>query len=138
MVTTQPTAHDAADLVNPVTETVGWGSTRFERDLLPHLERLYSTALQMTDSPVEAEDLVQETFANAYVLPHQIQPGTNLREWLYGILITTYADNHQPRQRRTGQGPVGKVENRLATSAGAQSLASPGGLQAQLLHRLSS
>jgi RNA polymerase sigma-70 factor (ECF subfamily) len=90
----------------------------------------------MTDGPADAEDLVQETFANAYQSLHQVRPGTNLREWLYGILISTYADIYHPRQRRTGQGPVGRVEKTLAASAGAQSLASPGRTQAQLLHPL--
>ncbi|HZB32710.1 MAG TPA: sigma factor, partial [Streptosporangiaceae bacterium] len=38
---------------------------RFQRDVLPFLDQLYSAALRMTRNPADAEDLVQETFAKA-------------------------------------------------------------------------
>jgi RNA polymerase sigma-70 factor (ECF subfamily) len=53
----------------------------------------------MTDSPAAAEDLVQDAFANAFLSLHQVRPGTNLRAWLYGILITAYVDGYQRRHR---------------------------------------
>ena len=33
----------------------------FEAEARPHLDTLYSTALRLTRSPVDAEDLVQDT-----------------------------------------------------------------------------
>jgi RNA polymerase sigma-70 factor (ECF subfamily) len=89
----------------------------------------------MTDSPADAENLVEDTFANAYVSFHQVRPSRNLREWLYGILINTYVDGYQRQQRRARQEPIEQVRDRLEASAGAQSLASPSATQAQL-HRL--
>ncbi|HEY7487463.1 MAG TPA: sigma factor, partial [Streptosporangiaceae bacterium] len=49
---------------------------RFERDVLPFLDQLYSAALRMTRNPADAEDLVQETFAKAFASFHQFREGT--------------------------------------------------------------
>lgn len=47
-------------------------ASRFEREALPHLSRLYLAALRMTDDPADAGALVRETFARAYRdYPHQ-------------------------------------------------------------------
>jgi RNA polymerase sigma-70 factor (ECF subfamily) len=72
----------------------------------------------MTDSPADAEDLVQDSFAEACGSFHEVRPGTNLREWLYRILITTYVDGYQ--RRRPQQGPVGHVQDRSLAPAPAQ------------------
>jgi len=44
-----------------MTETVEQRTDRFQRDVLPYLDQLYSAALRMTRNPADAEDLVQET-----------------------------------------------------------------------------
>ena len=38
----------------------------FEAEARPHLDGLYSMALRLTRSPVDAEDLVQDTLVRAY------------------------------------------------------------------------
>jgi RNA polymerase sigma-70 factor, ECF subfamily len=73
---------------------------RFEAEVLPLLDRLYSAALRYTRNPTDAEDLVQETVAKAYRSFHQYQPGTNLRAWLYRVLHTTYISMYRKAQRR--------------------------------------
>ncbi len=73
---------------------------RFEDEVLPLLDRLYSAALRYTRNPTDAEDLVQETVAKAYRSFHQYQPGTNLRAWLYRVLHTTYISMYRKAQRR--------------------------------------
>ena len=75
-------------------------SERFEAEVLPLLDRLYSAALRYTRNPADAEDLVQETVAKAYRSFHQYQPGTNLRAWLYRVLHTTYISMYRKAQRR--------------------------------------
>ena len=74
--------------------------TRFEAEVLPQLDRLYSAAIRYTRDPTDAEDLVQETVAKAYRSFHQYQPGTNLRAWLYRVLHTTYISMYRKAQRR--------------------------------------
>src|SRR5213592_2830676 len=59
--------------VGPVPETLEERGERFEQEVLPFLDQLYSAALRMTRNPADAEDLVQETFAKAYASFHQFQ-----------------------------------------------------------------
>ncbi|MFO7779751.1 MAG: sigma-70 family RNA polymerase sigma factor [Nitriliruptoraceae bacterium] len=73
---------------------------RFESEVLPHLDRLYSAALRYTRDATDAEDLVQETVAKAYRSFHQYREGTNLKAWLYRILHTTYISMYRKAQRR--------------------------------------
>ena len=73
---------------------------RFEAEVLPHLDRLYSAALRYTRNSSDAEDLVQETIAKAFRSFHQYRPGTNLKAWLYRILHTTYISMYRKAQRR--------------------------------------
>jgi RNA polymerase sigma-70 factor, ECF subfamily len=73
---------------------------RFEAEVLPHLDRLYSAALRYTRDPTDAEDLVQESIAKAYRSFHQYRQGTNLKAWLYRILHTTYISMYRKAQRR--------------------------------------
>jgi len=61
----------------------------FEADALASLDSLYRTALRLTHSPADAEDLVQETYLKAFRAADQFKPGTNLRAWLFTILHNT-------------------------------------------------
>jgi RNA polymerase sigma-70 factor (ECF subfamily) len=76
---------------------------QFERDVLPHLRRLYPAALRMTRNASDAEDLVQETSAKAYAAFHQFKPGTNLRAWLNRILANTFINGYRKRRREPVQ-----------------------------------
>ena len=85
--------------VSPVPETLEERGERFEQEVLPYLDQLYSAALRMTRNPADAEDLVQETFAKAYASFHQFQQGTNLKAWLFRILTNTFINTYRKRQR---------------------------------------
>ncbi|AWS49072.1 RNA polymerase subunit sigma-24 [Streptosporangium sp. 'caverna'] len=108
-------------------ETLEQRSIRFERDVMPYLDQLYSAALRMTRNPADAEDLLQETFAKAFASFHQFQEGTNLKAWLYRILTNTFINSYRKKQREPKQSGAEEIEDwQLAraeshTSAGLKS-----------------
>jgi RNA polymerase sigma-70 factor (ECF subfamily) len=61
--------------------------SRFEREALPHLPRLYPAALRLADDPADADELVEETFARAYEDFGRRPAGTSPLAWLYRILV---------------------------------------------------
>jgi len=65
-------------------------SESFEQLAMPHFERLYNFACWLTQDRLEAEDLVQETYAKALKGFSSFQPGTNFRAWIYKILRNTF------------------------------------------------
>jgi RNA polymerase sigma-70 factor (ECF subfamily) len=84
---------------------------RFQRDVLPYLDQLYSAALRMTRNPADAEDLVQETFAKAFASFHQFKEGTNLKAWLYRILTNTFINSYRKKQREPKQSGAEDIED---------------------------
>ncbi|WP_090772879.1 sigma-70 family RNA polymerase sigma factor [Nonomuraea maritima] len=92
-------------------ETLEQRGERFERDVMPYLEQLYSAALRMTRNPADAEDLLQETFAKAFASFHQFQEGTNLKAWLYRILTNTFINSYRKKQREPKQSGTEEIED---------------------------
>ena len=112
-----------AEEVGPVPETLEQRDQRFEQDVLPFLDQLYSAGLRMTRNPADAEDLVQETFAKAYASFHQFQEGTNLKAWLFRILTNTFINSYRKRQREPQRSGTEEVEDwQLAQAASHTSL----------------
>jgi RNA polymerase sigma-70 factor (ECF subfamily) len=97
--------------VPSTTETVEQRQERFQRDVLPFLDQLYSAALRMTRNPADAEDLVQETFAKAFASFHQFKEGTNLKAWLYRILTNTFINSYRKKQRQPQQAATEEIED---------------------------
>src|SRR5712691_11698009 len=71
----------------------------FESAALAFLDALYRTALRMTRSESDAEDLVQETYIRAFRFRDQCTPGTNLKAWLFRILTNTFINEYRRRSR---------------------------------------
>jgi RNA polymerase sigma-70 factor (ECF subfamily) len=86
-----------------MTEPDGDQMSRFTCEAVPYMSRLYPTALRLTRNHCDAEDLIQETFAKAYVKFHQFSPGTNLKAWLHTILVRTFYSSCRHRDRRVGE-----------------------------------
>src|SRR5262245_48466081 len=59
----------------------------FEAEAMPHLNDLYRGASSMLGNRTEAEDIVQETYLQAWKSFHRFTPGTNCRAWLFKILF---------------------------------------------------
>lgn len=95
-------SHDGGELVvvDRDKESVAERTKRFERDALAFKNQLYSAAMRYTRNPDDAQDLLQDTYAKAFVSFHQFEPGTNLKAWLYRVLTTTFINNYRKGQRR--------------------------------------
>src|SRR5438445_11137134 len=70
----------------------------FESEALSYIDALYRTALRMTRSEADAEDVVQETYIKALRFREQFTPGTNLKAWLFRILTNTFINSYRRRQ----------------------------------------
>lgn len=57
---------------------------------LPHTRSLLRVARRLTWDRAAAEDLVQETMLSAWRAFHQFHAGTNLRAWLFRILMNAF------------------------------------------------
>ncbi|HQU81490.1 MAG TPA: sigma-70 family RNA polymerase sigma factor [Pyrinomonadaceae bacterium] len=71
----------------------------FETETMDHLNDLYRTAVRLTRNQTDAEDLVQETFMQAWKSFENYEIGTNCRAWLYKILFNKY--DHYRRKKFT-------------------------------------
>jgi len=129
-------ADESRQGVGPVPETLEERGARFEADVLPYLDQLYSAALRMTRNPADAEDLVQETFAKAYASFHQFQQGTNLKAWLFRILTNTFINTYRKRQREPQRSGADEVEDWQLARAASHTSEGLKSAEAEALERL--
>lgn len=64
-----------------------------------HRDELYGTAMRLSKSPSDADDLVQETFLRAYQAWDRFEEGSNARAWLFRILMNSFINGYRKRRR---------------------------------------
>jgi RNA polymerase sigma-70 factor (ECF subfamily) len=69
----------------------------FEMEAMQHIDDLFRTAKRLTMNQTDAEDLVQETFMQAWKSFDHYELGTNCRAWLYKILFNKF-DHHRRKK----------------------------------------
>jgi len=69
----------------------------FEAEAMQHIDDLYRTAVRLTMSQTDADDLVQETYMQAWKSFENYELGTNCRAWLYKILFNKF-DHHRRKK----------------------------------------
>jgi RNA polymerase sigma-70 factor, ECF subfamily len=96
-------------------------STResFEREVMPHLDSIYSMALRLARNREDASDLLQDTILRAYRFFHQFTPGTNSRAWVLTILFNNFRNGY----RKSGREQVSQTEDEFTDRLEAESLA---------------
>ncbi len=82
------------------TEPTQWD---FSTGELPFRDQLYKSALRMTRSAEDAEDLIQETFLKAYKYYGRFAEGTNLKAWLFKIMKNTFINTYRKRKLQPTQ-----------------------------------
>jgi len=83
----------------------------FEQQAMPIMPQLYGAALRWTRNPSDAEDLVQETMAKAFMAWGQFQTGTNLKAWLYRIMTNTHINLYNKRAKDQAKGGLDELED---------------------------
>lgn len=68
----------------------------FEAQAVPHLASLFRSAFLLTGDRFVAEDLVQETYLEAWKSFHRFETGTNCKAWLFKIMFNCL---HHHRRR---------------------------------------
>ena len=92
---------------------------------LDFLEPLYATALRLTRNPADAEDLVQDTFVKALRFADRFAPGTNLKAWLYTILLNTWRNRRRDAARDAVTIDSPRVEEAAAGEGSPAALDTP-------------
>jgi RNA polymerase sigma-70 factor (ECF subfamily) len=91
----------------------------FEREVMPHLDSIYSMALRLARNREDANDLLQDTVLRAYRFFHQFTPGTNSRAWVLTILFNNFRNGY----RKSGREQVSQSETEFTERLEAESLA---------------
>jgi RNA polymerase sigma-70 factor, ECF subfamily len=95
-------------------------SAGFTNEALPHMESVYRYALRLTRGREDqADDLVQDTFLQAFRAWHTYTPGTNCRAWLFTICRNGFLRGEERRGRRpevTGSDIDADVDAMAATA----------------------
>jgi RNA polymerase sigma-70 factor (ECF subfamily) len=93
----------------------------FEEVALVHLDALYQTALRLTGSRAEADDVVQETYLRAYRSFDRFNPGTNCRAWLFTILRNAFLNRLRAGRREVLEADMDEREATQSRTAAMES-----------------
>ncbi|HVW10173.1 MAG TPA: sigma-70 family RNA polymerase sigma factor [Bryobacteraceae bacterium] len=100
---------------------------------LPQAPGLLRFARRLTADPAAAEDLVQETLMRAWRSFEQFHGGTNVRAWMFRILLNTfYGQGRKGRLTLVPLDESDKAETDKAAAAGSESVFDLAGALAKL------
>ena len=71
----------------------------FEKEFLPLIDALYTFAFHLTYEENDANDLVQETYLNAYRFIEKYDKGTNAKAWLFKILKNNFINQYRKKSK---------------------------------------
>ncbi len=71
----------------------------FEKIYIAYLGALYNGAVKLTNNPVDAEDLVEDTFLLALRFFHKFKDGTNIKAWLFKIMHNCFINKYRKKKR---------------------------------------
>jgi RNA polymerase sigma-70 factor (ECF subfamily) len=90
-------------------------SARFAHEAVPLRDIMYRHAFRMSRNHADAEDLVQEAMMKAFAGFHSFRRDTNMRAWLFRILINSYISDYRKKRRQPVQYSIEEFsEQRLA------------------------
>ena len=119
---TAPNRKTVTDEDSELIRAVNAGRPEVFQDLVRrHEQKLYNFALRMCRNESDAEDLVQETFLNAYRSLKDFRFETKFKNWLYRVAVNTAIK----KRRRSKFAPEPDVS--LEDLAGNEGVVDPSG-----------
>ena len=100
----------------------------FSSGALPYRDQLFKSALRMTRSVEDAEDLLQETYLKAYKYYARFTEGTNFKAWLFKIMKNTFINSYRKKKLQPPKVDFDEVHEGLEETlldAAAKSQADP-------------
>lgn len=75
---------------------------QFEKLLMEHVDSIYNAALRLSQTPSDAEDLVQETYYRAFRFFSQFKQtsSSSFKSWLFKILRNTYINSYRKQRKK--------------------------------------
>ncbi|MCC7386794.1 MAG: sigma-70 family RNA polymerase sigma factor [Deltaproteobacteria bacterium] len=111
-----------------IKRTSSKATSEFETLALEHMDALYASALRLTRSPKDAEDLVQDTYLKAFRFFDSFERGTNMKAWLFKILTNTFINKYRRRvkEKEMAEAPAEDVMlDRFVSSEAVRALQDP-------------
>lgn len=90
---------------------------QFNDEAMPHLPALVRYARYILPKEEDAQDLVQETYFEAWKSFHRYQPGTNCKAWLFRIFRNLLSKKRRSDTRRGVSVELDALENPDALTA---------------------
>ena len=88
----------------------------FEAAAFPHMNVLYQSARALLRDEAEAQDVVQETYMQAWRSFQRFTPGTNCRAWLFAILFNVIRHHRRKWRDRFSVGLPERFEQTAAAA----------------------
>jgi RNA polymerase sigma-70 factor, ECF subfamily len=101
------------DVMHDTTHSSMWD---FSSNELPYRPQLFKSALRMTRSPEEAEDLLQETYLKAFKYYNRFSEGTNFKAWLFKIMKNTFINSYRKKKAQPHQVDFDEVHEGFETT----------------------
>lgn len=114
----------------PKRTTTKKTKTEFEALALEHMDALFASALRLTRSPKDAEDLVQDTYLKAFRFFDSFERGTNIKAWLFKILTNTFINKYRRKvkEKEMAEAPAEDVMlDKFVSSEQVRALQDPEG-----------
>ncbi len=71
----------------------------FDKEILTHVNSLYTFGYWLTHDADDAKDLMQETLIKAYKYYSYYEEGTNAKSWLFRIMKNNFLNDKQKKSR---------------------------------------
>jgi len=85
----------------------------FSSSELPYRAPLFKSALRLTRSREDAEDLIQETYLKAFKYYGRFAEGTNFKAWLFKIMKNTFINSYRKTKARPPRVDFAEVQEGL-------------------------